>query len=88
MEQLVAALFFLAWWDVGFSFFFFAIGASSFREGREEKDWKKKGDKEQNNTIRMLLDFFFLLKYACFRGEERVQFHRIPHEISRGSTRF
>lgn len=49
---------------------------------------KKKGDKEQNNTIRMLLDFFFLLKYACFRGEERVQFHRIPHEISRGSTRF
>lgn len=42
-----------------FLFFFFAIGASSFREGREEKDWKKKGDKEQNNTIRMLLDFFF-----------------------------
>lgn len=69
---------------------FFAIGASSIREGREEKrDWKKKGDKEQNNTIRMLLDFFFfLLKYAHCRGEERVQFHRIPHEISRGSTRF
>lgn len=87
MEQLVAALFFfLAWWDVGFSFFFF-LPLEPLALGKAGKR-KKKGDKEQNNTIRMLLDFFFLLKYACFRGEERVQFHRIPHEISRGSTRF
>lgn len=45
---------------------FFAIGASSFREGREEKrDWKKKGDKEQNNSIRMLLDLIFFPLEIC-----------------------
>lgn len=59
---------------LGFPFFFFAIGASSFREVREEKDWKKKGDKEQNNTIRMLLDFFFPPEVRLFQrgGESSV----------------
>lgn len=93
MEQLVAALFFfLAWWDVGFSFFFFlpleplALG----KAGKKKGTGKKKGDKEQNNSIRMLLDLFFFPLEICplQRGGESSGYHRIPHEISRGSTRF
>lgn len=88
----------LSFLALGFPFFFlFVIGASGFRE--EKRVWKKKGDEKQNNTIRMLLDSFvlvvdffffsfFLLKCAHCGGEERAQFHRIPHEISRGSTCF
>lgn len=73
-------------------FISFTIGAYSFREFKKTDCRKKKV--KQNNTIRMLLDLFFffffsffLLKYTHCRGEERVRFHRIPHEISRGSTR-
>lgn len=52
---LLCFFFFLAWWDVGFSFFFLLLEPLALGKAGKRK---KKGDKEQNNTIRMLLDFF------------------------------